>query len=125
MPTPTFQGTVEEGTLKIFDIERFNAYLQGLDGKVSVVVRKRRKPRSDNENRYYWGVVVKILSDETGHLPDEIHEALKHKFLMDGLVAKSTAMLSTVEMEEYLSRIRTWASMDMNIYIPEPNEVEA
>jgi hypothetical protein len=93
------------------------------------------KIRSTPENRYYWGVCVDILSLELGYSPQEIHIMLKQKFLTYPLylklkdkveevfITRSTASLNTVDFEDYLSNIRVWASSDLGIFIPEPNEV--
>jgi hypothetical protein len=96
---------------------------------------KSERIRSLPQNQYYWGVIIEILSEELGFNKDEMHEILKHKFLsktvfletkekkMKALkIPKSTTNLKTVEFEEYLSDIRMWASMDLGIFIPEPNE---
>jgi len=90
---------------------------------------KERKPRSLEQNAYYHGVVLDILCREIGYDHDEMHDALRYKFLsyenVDGLKAiLSTTQLTTREFEIYLKRIRRWASMDMNIIIPKPNEVQ-
>ena len=93
------------------------------------------KQRSNPENRYYWGVVVQILAEELGYFKDEMHEILKRKFLTEHVLLRnkgkeiaaernrSTAELSTKEMEDFLSQIRIWASSELSIFIPEPNEV--
>ena len=92
------------------------------------------KQRSNNQNRYYWSVIIGTLSDHTGFTPEEMHEVLKHKFLHKDLVVKekskvyfmniptSTAKLNTSEMEHYLTQIREWASLDLGCYLPLPNE---
>ena len=93
-----------------------------------------KKQRSNPENRYYWGVVVQLLSEHTGFSKDEIHEILKRKFLKDVKMVdtkkgykeieltRSTTELTTVEMEQFLSNIRIWASQEIDVFIPEPNE---
>ena len=95
---------------------------------------KEAKIRSTPENKYYWGVVVEILSDELGYSKNEIHEILKGMFLSDvkflktkngvkeARIPKSTTELTTAEFENYLSEIRQWAIMELGILIPEPNE---
>jgi hypothetical protein len=35
---------------------------------------------------------------------------------------KSTTKLSTVEFEDYMESIRRFASMELSLWIPEPNE---
>lgn len=126
--------TVENGKVKFVDLDLFNQELVRYEGKeATLIIKPLRKSRSDNQNRYYYGVVIKILSEELGFLPDEMHEVLKQKFLTsetikigseEFVIVKSTASLNTVEFEEYLSQIRSWASMDLNTLIPLPNEVE-
>jgi hypothetical protein len=85
-----------------------------------------KKDRSNEQNRYMWGVVYRLLADYTGHSPEEIHEAMKYEFLLSResklKVPRSTADLSTIEMEDYLSRVREFASLELGVYIPEPNE---
>jgi hypothetical protein len=124
---PKFIGIVEKGKLVLTNQEAYENYLKTLVGEIQLTVSKVRKPRSNQENAYYWAVIIEILRNELGYTPDEMHEALKWKFLKihEGKIptVRSTSDLSTVEFEAYMTQIREWASIDMNIYIPEPNEV--
>jgi hypothetical protein len=94
--------------------------------------RKQRSKRSIKENSYYWGVVVEILRDYFGYETyeaEEVHDGLKLKFLRihegEALeTVRSTTKLSTVEFEDYLEKIRRWASKEHNCYIPLPNECD-
>ncbi|HCJ67017.1 MAG TPA: hypothetical protein DHV62_06760 [Elusimicrobia bacterium] len=126
---PIFLGKVEGNKLNLYSPKEFNKYLLNFANKeVQVVVSIPKKQRSNEENRYYWGVVIKILSEHIGYTDEEIHEALKLKFLKDESreipILRSTASLTTVEFEEYLEKIRMWAAQELNCIIPEPNEVE-
>ena len=73
------------------------------------------------------GVVIPIISEWSGFTPEETHLALKEHFLSEfdrqhGLMRmKSTADLSTVDFEKYMSNIRMWAA-DQGQFIPLPNE---
>lgn len=93
------------------------------------------KKRSNPQNKYYWGCVVQILSDETGYTKDEIHEIIKYKFLpaqknfcgKKGKDVKLSYSLSTTELdtknwEELMAQIREWASIELGIWIASPNE---
>ncbi len=93
------------------------------------------KRRSNAENKYYWKIVVGILAEETGYSDKEMHEILKRRFLTEHRIVRgkkgeviqmetdgSTAGLTTVKFEELMSQIRIWASRDLSIYIPSPNE---
>ena len=86
--------------------------------------------RSNSQNAYYWGVVLAIIEDETGHSVDEIHQFFRSKFLPNhkllfGLAVnspKSTSELSTMEFETYLSKIIMFASQELQLIIPNPEE---
>lgn len=121
-----FRGTVDQGNLTINDPAKFRAYLAKLGHKdVSIVIKAKGRSRSLRQNQYYWGVVIKLISEYTGYSPDEAHDAMRWKFLSipgDLPSVKSTAKLSTVEMEEYLERIRQWSAEELGMYIPDPNE---
>ena len=123
-------GTVRGGKFAPDNVPRFREAFYPHEGKtVEVVVRRKRKARSNQQNRYYHGVVLRLISDTTGYSPTEAHEAMKMLFLLahrDGLpdTVRSTADLSTAEMEEYLSQVRQWASVEISTYIPDPNEID-
>ena len=122
-------GRIDDNGRLIFDdpaaFARVRGALRGRD--VQVLVEPKRKPRSLAENNYYWGVVIPIISEWSGFTPEETHLALKEQFLSEfdrahGLMRmKSTADLSTVEFEKYMSNIRMWAA-DQGQFIPLPNE---
>ena len=125
---PKFFGEVIFGNLRLYQPERYEEYILSLDGDVELTLEKVKKQRSNNQNRYYWGVVVELLSKELGYTTEETHEALKYKFLMveKGVLptVKSTTDLTTQEFEEFMSRVREWSSVFLNCYIPDPNEVK-
>lgn len=125
---PKFLGTIEARKLSLDNKGAFEKYLQSLEGRIELTVKKQRRHRSNNQNNYYFGVVIQMLSEELGYTPEEMHEALKFHFLRDESrrlpTVKSTADLSTVEFESYLTQIRQWAAIELNISIPLPNEVE-
>jgi len=89
-----------------------------------------KKPRSNSQNSYYWGVVIDILGNELGYPPQNMHDALRLEFLSKpddktGLMkVASTTDLNTKQMEDYLEGIRRWASIELGIYIPNPGEVD-
>ena len=95
------------------------------------------KQRSNPENRYFHGVILPVLAQTEafgGWSKDEIKEFLKEKFLsitktmkignemVDVQVVSSSAWLSTVAWEKWMSDIRQWASLEIGVYINEPNE---
>lgn len=98
--------------------------------QIQILIEKRKRIRSQQQNRYYWGCVIDLLCEGFGWLdpdgPEEMHEYLKMKFLAKQrgpiTTSRSSASLTTIEFEEYMSLVRSWASLEHSIYIPEPNE---
>jgi hypothetical protein len=127
---PVFHGKIE-GSLIVWDTpEKVREYLKGLEGKrIDITVKRERSQRSINQNNYYFGVVCKVLGDYFGYEVDDMHEALKLKFLQVGPcdvpTIKSTTKLNTSEFEDYLERIRRWAATEYSVVVPLPNEAEA
>lgn len=127
----------QNGELVIRDAEIFRQDLRRMaDNELEVTIKPWRNSRSDNQNRYYWGIVIKIIAEETGMLPLQVHELMKEQFLREMAYMKtksgikevsipgSSASLYTSEFEQYLSDIRAWASEFLGAWIPLPNEAE-
>lgn len=126
---PIFKGFTEKGKLRIVNVSDFNNYIAKFkDGKpLEVIVRRKMSKRSDPQNKYYWGVVLAIISEHTGHTAEELHEAFKQKFLKKfinkGLVfARSTTALNKIEFADYLDKVIQWAA-EWEIVIPDSNGV--
>jgi hypothetical protein len=108
-----------------------NEMLKLGDTDIQVLFEKRKKTRSVNQNAYYWGVVIALLCEELGWMDkdgkDEMHEYLKSLFLKkyrgEIVTVRSTTSLDTGEFEDYLSAVRSWASIEHGCYIPLPHEV--
>jgi hypothetical protein len=130
-PTPIFRGTVEKGRICLDYPGTFKALLARLEGKqIALRVTKHHHSRSLNQNAYYWGIVIPLLAESCGYEDEEMHDALKHRFLRDranekgGLVlVRSSAALNTAEFTEYIEQIRRLAA-EMGVAIPDPAAVE-
>lgn len=112
--------------------------LQRMEGKkVEVTIAEYRKKRSNNENRFYFGVVlpmVKAYLMESGDNLDleETHEFIvrhiwKHTKIIqrDGEVMEvrlSSTRLSTTEWEQMIELTRVWAAHH-GFDIPYPQEL--
>lgn len=95
-------------------------------------IKVDRETRSGQQNRYYWGVVIKMLSEYTGFDPNEMHEDLARRFLSyfkviptgeERTLTRKTSELDTKEFEDYLEQCRRLAAEHFDIIIPLPNEV--
>ena len=134
--------TIIKDEMKLKNPEKFKQFLTALkyktkdETKIKLTLERDIKPRtsnkeyeSSNQNGYFWTVVIPILSEHFGYLPNETHEALKLKFLRTGGSDKlprinGTSELNKIEWEDLMEKIRIWALTDFNVKIPEPNEVE-
>lgn len=132
--TPVFLGTIKEGKLYLDKSEQFKQFLHTFPtGKrVEVTVEKLKHPRTNSQNRYYWGCVVHEIAKHTGHDPEQIHELLKLRFSprwhfqtdrMGASIPTSTTRLDTLEFVEYTDKCRMWANEFLGLQIPLPGEV--
>jgi hypothetical protein len=128
------QGEMRRGKLRIVQSTTFALALQLLrDGPVEISIERRRATRSQEANRYYWGVLVASVAEWTGYAATEVHEIFKAKFLPKPLAVAnrhgeivgeyvlggSTARLSLPEFSDYCRDIERWATDDLGIAIPE------
>jgi hypothetical protein len=102
-------------------------FLVNNEGK-SVIVKRETGRRSTSQNEWYWGVVLKLISNHTGHTEDELHRLFKGLFLpkkvlkfkdKDYMMASSTTELNKNQFGEYIERIRAEVA-SMGITIPDP-----
>ncbi len=135
----TATATIVRGNLIINRVADFHRQLDPLDGQeVDIIIKKRVKSRSNNQNKFYWGVflpAVKYGLLDAGHFmsnEEQVHDLLKLKFLKYNSVNEdtgefiealgSTTTMSTFEFETYLTNIRAWAAEYLNCVLPFPNE---
>lgn len=121
-------GKVVPSNRKVFD----QTLSQYEDCPIVIEIKREKKIRSLDQNAYYWGVVLKTISIDTGHTEQELHDILKAYIpkktipftKKDGTVLqipvpRSTTELSTSEFSEYIERIRAKFAMEFGIIIPE------
>ncbi len=127
---PILYGKVERGKLVLDYPTQFVVRLASLEGKrVEVIVRRETKTRSNQQNRYLWGIVYAIISDSTGYDPEQVHDAMKIKFASKHLendltITERISKMDTVRMTQYIDDIKRWASEFLNCYIPDAGEVD-
>ena len=125
----TLYANIVKNRIEYESPQLLGMFLSRLEGKrVTVDIKKWYHKRSDNQNKYYWGVVIPYLCGHTGYESEEMHDVLRVKFLTEESLTNvppkigRTSKLSTMEMEDYLDKIRRWADIDLQLYIPLPNE---
>ena len=132
----SIHSRVEGGRLKT-NRAALSRALADFEGKeVTITIAKKKKTRSNEQNRYYWSCVVFIVRDclrDVGHrlTIEDAHLLLRMKFLTvplpigeDGEFIdhiRSTTELSTFEFSNYISDICTWVYEMFKVDIPKPN----
>ncbi len=133
----TVSSLVQDGRLKNGQASRsLRKILAQFEGKeVDITVQRHRKPRSKEQNRYYWAVVsvARNAINEAGNTmsAQEVHDYFRGEYLREEIHVgegnlinriKSTTELSTFEMTEYVERIRQFCAEMFGVYIPDPSE---
>jgi len=126
------------GNLKMSNKETFIKFATSLNCKeFTISIEKRRSKRSNEQNKYYWGVVVSLMMQgliDIGYVMDEetTHDFIKTEFNYKILVNEetgetkkipiSTSNLTKTEFSEMIEKIKIFASEWLGVYIPDPNE---
>lgn len=140
IPEVVTAAQVRDGRLYLHNRRAFNEAVAKLpaEWELEVSVSRVQAHRSHALNRYYWGVIVRLIGEHTGYTIDETHDALKMLHLSKTLamqngngevveeivIGGSTRKLTNQEFQDYCGRIRQWASAHLDVFIPEPNESE-
>lgn len=132
----TAYGTVKDGRLTIANRKRLEQDLRSFRNCTIEITIKKKNTRSSQQNRYYWGVVVKEIQLRLNDLgndfePETVHEFLKDKFNKKEIVGEGGEVIdflgaSTTEMNKeefgvYVDKIIEWAASFLSIAIPLPN----
>lgn len=130
-----FYGKIENGKLSIINSQRVKKDISiKKDGIVEIKIRYRNQ-RSNNQNRYYWGVVVWEIRRKLVELGNEFDDEDVHWFLKDkfnsrmvvgvggellGQKGASTTAMNKDEFGDYIERIARWAGEFLGLFIPPP-----
>lgn len=92
-----------------------------------VEIHRSKGKRSLSQNKYYWGVVISLFSQQTGYTSNEAHQELAGRFLKyeskRKWFVKSTTELDTAGFEGYLEQCRLFMWHELQVHVPLPNEV--
>jgi hypothetical protein len=111
-----------------------------------VSIEEHRRARSHPQNAYYWGVVIKAISDATGFESEECHEYMcgtvfgwKDKRVpktprnpqgFESVPVRTTttdadgrrSVLGAIQFSEFVEAVRRFAAMKMQVNIPDPDQ---
>jgi len=119
----------KQGTLVFDNQKEARDYLLSVENKPLMVrIDRETGIRSFNQNSWYWGVVLKTISETYGHSAKELNEIYKRMFIPPKFIKykgreiklpQSTSDLSKNDFGEYIERIRAEVASD-GIVIPDP-----
>ena len=97
-----------------------------------VTFKRYRKPRSRPQECYHWGVIIKVMREETGNESDDLHEYLlgEHTGWVEYDVlgatkrrpAKRSKDMNVEEYENFNEYCRAFAASNLGLVIPLPGE---
>lgn len=101
--------------------------LKNLKGEHVFKIKRRSKGRSIQENKFYWGVLLQYIEDETGVSKYLLHEIFKDMFIplvkFEDDYRLTTSDLTHEQVWDYIDKIRLWAKEFLNLAIPDPDGV--
>lgn len=127
---------VARGKLTLEDREKAElakALSQFVEGFVTVRIERHHRKRTDRQNRFWHGVVIPLFVEHCGYTFDEAKAALALELIpvearkFDGstaIVPGHTSDLNVAQFNELIKRAQQLGA-EMDIYIPDPNEVAA
>lgn len=119
---------IRDGRLVLADEPGYRRAVRRLKpGKAILRLEEDRPQRSAQANRYYWGVVLALISEHTGYEVDELHEYFKQRFNParvslgedESVIGGSTRKLDSKQFTEYVERIRRFAVTELSVTIPD------
>jgi hypothetical protein len=130
-------GKVEGGRLNLHNRKRFEQELMTVKDCEIVLTIKKRGRRSNQQNRYLFGVVYAECRHaflDLGYrmTVDQCHNFFKRMFLPENIVDKdgtvigewegSSAELNKEEFSQYIDNIRAFAAENLSIDIPDADK---
>ena len=100
---------------------------------IDITIKPHKSQRSLDQNAYWWGVPVELVSKFTGYTPDQAHYWLLGEYggyerTVTGhevpRIASSKRM-NTEEFTKLIDWVLEWAPSTLGIEVPAPGEAEA
>lgn len=112
--------------------------IKSFEGRdVLITFEKPKKKRSNNQNSYYWGIVIVLIKSALKNAgnnlnANDVHDLLRLKFLKETILikeetgevierVKSTTELTTSQFMDYIAEIQQFAAEYFDVIIPDPN----
>lgn len=122
---------LQDGTIRPVDRQRLHRYV-GRDVWFSIHDKPAPGLRSLDQNRFYWGVVLRAICEETGNDPESCHYGLKAEALRVGVLppeyicvgdqllpADPTTVTDSETFSRYVAWVVDWARTKLDVHIEE------
>ena len=94
--------------------------------KIALFVKKRTNPQL----ALYWKR-LHVIADITGNEAEDLHDIFKRKFIAPDVIDLggesyarwTTGKLSTKEMSEFMEKVSAFASIELGIMLPAPEDL--
>jgi len=136
MLSKRYAGRVnDQGELILADPSAWRLAVARNKGRdVWVTMTRKQAAHTMSQQRYYFGVVVALVSEYIGETREDTHELLKQEHLPKRQIElldermltmpPSTRGLTVEQYTEYIERCRVWSAQFLGLSIPDANQVE-
>jgi len=134
---PKFIGTIEKGKLTMSEQDIFDLYISSLEGEIEVVVKKRNKTRTAQQNKalhLYFTQLAEILNEAGWDMKKTLKADWDILWTMENIknnlwrpiqeayiCKKSTTELTTTEIDKIYDILNKGIGEKTGIYIPFPS----
>jgi hypothetical protein len=128
-----WKTTVREGRLIEPKDGDYGLLIQSLEGKdVSLAIGAWKPYSSDRQFAYYYGVVLKLISEKTGYSREELDGIFKGMYLYEYIKLGdkmerrllSKKEITTARFTEYMNDVIAWAAKPpLSLVFPNPEDV--
>ncbi len=115
------------------DKEMVKSYVESLpDNKCYEIIVKQHRERRTLPQNSLFHLWCKCIEDETGQDAESVKRVTKEMFLgyneVDVFGRKSyeltsTTKLNTLQMSQFMNKVQAWASSDLGIVLPIPEDL--
>lgn len=100
------------------------------NGRYKVTIERYVEPRTINQNALMW-LWFTCIEQETGTDKQDVHDYYCNKFLRrrsffngaENIVSGSTSRLNTVQMTDFLNKVKSDAAAELGITLPLPSDL--
>lgn len=125
-----FHAEMIDGKIVFNDEQGFDLFCSTqINQPLIVTIERYFNKRTLPQNSYYWGVVLRMIAEYTGHFEKELDDLFCSMFIAPRIVVigeeeyffkRSTSDLDTVEMNMHSEHVRMFAAERIGLAIPLP-----